>query len=349
MRIMPLSDQSIDDLYHLLSELIDERIKRLINNQAVLPKSKLFEMLSHHFQWDNANASHGGKKLRSTICLLACLDICGDYRKALPMATAIEIMHNFSLIHDDIVDKDQLRRGRQSIWYKWNVPYAINLGDGLHTLSYLALFDKDSQPVKRNGALLELLSGSAIKLCYGQQLDMEFETMSKVSSKQYYEMITNKTASLFECASLAGAIVATHNESTYSRYSQFGYHLGMYFQIIDDLKGLIGSDKVTGKRGRSDLVLNKKTLPAILRQINPELQNEEIFAICTSKIKQHWRKAREALAPSTEDTSYLLNYLYKIHKMLMFKKELKIMFDEPITLPDRLPKSPAAAVKSLEY
>lgn len=341
------SDEKVfQDLNITLSREIDQQIKKIVSEHKALYRSNLFEMLSHHFHWDVPNGN-GGKKLRSTICLLSCLDISGDYKRALPMATAIEILHNFSLIHDDIVDKDRYRRGRSSIWNKWNVPYAINLGDGLYTLAYLALLENELEP-EDCGALLRLLSKSAVKLCHGQQLDMEFEALPKISLEQYYEMVSHKTATLFQCASMGGAMVATNDVSVTSRYSEFGYNLGMYFQVIDDLKGLLGSEQDTGKTGRSDLSMNKKTLPAILRA-NNKLHNDEILKACLAIADQLWRNSKKALASCTENSSYLVDYIDKVHQLLTFKTSFSAKHESVVEYSQYFPVEPLQTVKGIKY
>lgn len=326
MDVTASQDKAFKDLHKELSQDIDDQIRNTISEYKIFNRSNLHDMLAHHFHWDIPDGN-GGKKLRSTICLLACLDQCGDYKKALPMATAIEIMHNFSLIHDDIVDRDRYRRGRSSIWHKWNVPYAINLGDGLYTMAYLALLNIKAETDNR-GALLQLLSESAVKLCHGQQLDMEFETMEKVSLEQYYEMVIHKTATLFECASMGGAMAAKGKETLISKYADFGRNLGMYFQMIDDLKGLCESEDRTGKKGRSDLTMNKKTLPAVLKLNTPELSDQQILATCSAKANEYWDKAIGAL-PEIPGNSYLLSYVSKIQELLAVKTDCKIKL-EPV-------------------
>ncbi len=203
----------------------------------------------------------GGKRLRAILVLLTYSLFAKNYRKALPAASALEILHNFSLVHDDIMDHDDLRRGRSTIHKKWNTNIAILSGDVLAAMSFKAL---SASPEKNVQKLVEVYSDAFIGLCEGQALDKEFESRSDVKEADYLKMISQKTALLFSVATQAGAIIGGAKTSQEKALKEFGYHLGMAFQIQDDLLDIVSDEKVLGKDVGSDLAEGKKTYISIL-------------------------------------------------------------------------------------
>jgi geranylgeranyl diphosphate synthase type I len=190
----------------------------------------------------------------------------------------VELVHNFSLIHDDIEDESRERRGRPTVWHIWGQPQAINTGDAMHTLARLALLRLDEKGVAPGRILsaVRLLDESCLKLCEGQYLDMSYEERLDISIADYLEMIGLKTAALFECSVKLGALLGTDDVQVIEGMGRFGNNLGLAFQIRDDVLGIWGDDEITGKSSASDLLKKKKTLPVIygMQKAEPEQKAE---------------------------------------------------------------------------
>lgn len=203
----------------------------------------------------------GGKRIRAILVLLSSSLIAKNYKKSLHAAAAVEILHNFSLVHDDIMDHDDLRRGRSTIHKKWNTNIAILSGDVLAAMAFKAL---SKCPEKHIQKLTEIFSEGFIGLCEGQALDKEFESRSEVREADYLKMISQKTALLFSIAAQTGAIIGGAKSTQEKPLKEYGYHLGMAFQIQDDLLDIISDEKILGKNVGSDLAEGKKTYISIL-------------------------------------------------------------------------------------
>jgi len=230
-------------------------------------------MVRYHLALDGSGAS-GGKRLRPLLGLLAFASITGDHRRALPGAAAVELGHNFSLVHDDIEDGDRERRHRPTLWTVHGVPQAINTGDTLFSLSRIALHRltdlgfSDAKVLR----LMRLYDETCLALCEGQYLDIATsQSAQPMSVEAYFDMIGRKTAALIAASIEAGALLATDDEAVIARYRAFGWALGVAFQINDDLLGIWGKEQATGK-APSDVVHKKKTLPVIyaMEQAGPE-------------------------------------------------------------------------------
>jgi len=224
----------------------------------------LYEMLAYHLGLDGVSGPKG-KRMRPLLGLLAYESLTGDYRRALPGAAAVELGHNFSLVHDDIEDADRERRHRPTLWAVWGVPLAINAGDALFALSRLALYRllEDGFSERRVLALMRVYDETCLALCEGQYLDISFERQDGVTVEAYLEMIGKKTAALVGASVQAGAILATDDAEVVEAYRQFGYHLGMAFQMADDVKGSFWSAEESGKVEAGDIRRRKKTLPLV--------------------------------------------------------------------------------------
>ncbi len=228
----------------------------------------LYNMMGYHLGWLDASLSpvqaNPGKRTRPLLCLLCCLAAGGEWRRAVPAAAALELVHNFSLLHDDIEDNSETRRGRSTVWKLWGLAQGINTGDAMHVLAHRSvagLQDQGYGPqvvVEVYGLLDDTLS----QLCEGQYLDMAFEGDLGVTEHQYMRMIGGKTAALFAASTQLGAYLAgSPDHSTHFR--QFGWSLGLAFQMVDDVLGIWGDPQVTGKSAASDLCDRKMTLPVI--------------------------------------------------------------------------------------
>jgi geranylgeranyl diphosphate synthase type I len=177
----------------------------------------------------------------------------------------VEALHNFSLLHDDIEDGSETRRGRPTVWKVWGKAQAINAGDGMFALAHLALTRLTDRGVSAERALaaLHVFDQTCLALTQGQHLDMCFEGRLDVSVEEYLTMIRGKTAALFATSVHLGALVAGTEEPLAARYRDFGEHLGLAFQIQDDILGIWGDKKITGKSTSSDIEMRKKTLPVV--------------------------------------------------------------------------------------
>lgn len=201
--------------------------------------------------------SIGGKRMRPILTLMAC-ELFGQKKEAgLNAALAIEIFHNFSLIHDDIMDEAPLRRNLPTVHSKWNQNIAILAGDVLLVKAYEYLANC---PTKHVPDLLRLFNKTAREVCEGQQMDMDFESRTDVSIPEYIEMIRLKTSVLLGCALEMGAIIAEADERDRKALYDFGVHIGIAFQIQDDILDLYADPEKFGKQVGGDVISNKKTL-----------------------------------------------------------------------------------------
>ncbi len=200
--------------------------------------------------------SIGGKRLRPVLTLMTEEMLVGTTEQSLNAALAIEIFHNFTLLHDDIMDKSDMRRNKPTVHKKWNENIAILSGDLMQIKAYQLLTNYNGDILKK---LLTVFNHAAIKVCEGQQFDMNFENTDKVSVAEYLKMIEYKTAALLAVALQLGAIVANANPNTIELLYKFGINLGMAFQLQDDYLDVFGDEKIFGKSIGDDIVSNKKT------------------------------------------------------------------------------------------
>ena len=244
---------------------------RAVVNQAVLGVEQpawFNTMLNYHLGFADADGQpvqlSAGKRIRPLLVLLACEACGGEVGMALPAAAAVELLHNFSLIHDDIEDGDELRRGRPTLWKLWGVPQAINAGDAMFAQAHIAMgkLADGGVPVERVVRALRAFDAMCVHLTLGQHLDMGFEQRADVTAADYMAMIAGKTAALTRACCEIGAIVAGADDARVTALGEFGRGLGLSFQLQDDVLGIWGDPAKTGKRD-SDLAHGKKTLPVL--------------------------------------------------------------------------------------
>ena len=206
-----------------------------------------------------------GKLLRPQLTLLACHAAGGDPQQALPLAAGIQLIHDFSLIHDDIEDNSDTRRGRRTLWNIWGLAQGINAGDGLFVVAHLALHRLSAAGVPAEIALevLRRFDQTILTICEGQFLDLSFEGDLRISEADYLDMISRKTAALAAAAAGLGAIVGGADVATAQALFDFGQNLGLAFQVQDDVLGIWGDPAVTGKPAAADLYRRKLSLPVI--------------------------------------------------------------------------------------
>ena len=236
---------------------------------ARLDRSRIqpfYEMLTYHMGWSKEINDHAGmgKRIRPLILLLVTECCGGEWQQALPAAAAVELVHNFSLVHDDIQDHSPNRHGRPTVWNKFGIPLAINVGDALFAMSNQAVMDlsKDypSETVVRSG---KILNSTCLELTCGQYLDMAYQKRNDMSIDDYWPMIEGKTAALLSACTQIGAILAGADEPLIEQYRIFGQNLGLAFQVQDDIIGVWGNEALTGKSASSDLVEGKNSLPVL--------------------------------------------------------------------------------------
>lgn len=207
-----------------------------------------------------------GKRIRPMLAMLSCSAAGGDSHNAAPLAAAIELLHNFTLIHDDIQDRSPNRRHRATVWRIWGDAQAINAGDGMFAAAQIALLRTDPSAVAPE-LMIELLrefNRTTIKIVQGQVMDLEFEGRSDVTPEQYLSMIGGKTGAIVRFAVWAGARVGGATGATARRLADFGDALGAGFQIRDDLLGIWGSLEETGKSNADDIRRRKQSLPILM-------------------------------------------------------------------------------------
>ncbi len=235
--------------------------------------------------------SLGGKKIRPILTLMAT-DIFGvDYKKAFAAALTVEVFHNFTLIHDDIMDDAPLRRGYKTVHEKWDVNTGILSGDAMMILAYQYLESYDAITFKK---LSQLFNKTALEVCEGQQMDIDFETRNDVSIEEYIKMISLKTSVLVATALKMGAIVAKASEEDAQKIYGFGLNLGIAFQLQDDYLDAFGNPKTFGKQVGGDIIENKKTYLYIKAlELCNETEKRVLSELFTSKFKNNQQKIDE--------------------------------------------------------
>src|SRR3989440_713281 len=315
------------------------KVKHTAIHSGATELQAFYGQMQYHLGWVDAGfspvESNPGKLLRPTLLLLAyeaagawgMTDAHSKYlRRALPAAAAVELTHNFTLIHDDIEDGDTERRHRATLWKLWGIPQAINTGDGLFALARLTLWEVLDEDVEgavaaRLGAVLDQ---ACVVLSEGQYLDMSFEGWQAISVAKYVDMISRKTGALMGCAAEMGALLGTRDQETIERLRSFGYAMGVAFQVRDDLLGVWATTAELGKTPAGDVYRRKKSLPFLhalehseandqryLREVYqqvPPITNEQVEkvlaifarsrtkAYCCAFLAEHCQLAHEALA-----------------------------------------------------
>lgn len=227
--------------------------------------------MNYHLGWVDQrgapvpNGASQGKALRPTLCLFACEALAGSYGQAIPAAAALELIHNFSLLHDDIQDRDLERRHQPTAWSVWGIPQALVAGDAMHSTGDLAalrcaeLGVAESTVVRVSG----ILTDSYLAMIEGQCLDLEFESRTDITSDEYLYMIACKTGALIRCGLETGALLAQGDEAAVRAFARFGEGLGRAFQIRDDYLGIWGDEATLGKATGNDIRRRKKSYPVV--------------------------------------------------------------------------------------
>ncbi|MCX8181594.1 MAG: polyprenyl synthetase family protein [Candidatus Methanomethyliaceae archaeon] len=304
----------IEDKIRQVASLIDPLLKNSLSGSDNLHKAALYL------------PSQGGKRMRAFLVVKSCELVGGDVKLALPAAAAIEVLHNFTLIHDDIMDHDLLRRGVPTVHTLWGVPMGILAGDFLFAKAFNILLSTNVEP-DRIRCAAQIMSESAVSLSEGQSMDMEFESKLDVSEEDYLLMVTKKTASLFEASAEIGAIIGGGDPNLISLLGEYGRNLGVGFQIFDDYLGLTSKEEILGKSIGNDIREGKKTL-IIIRSINSPLRERTLSLL----------GKRYA---SDEEIAELVNALRREGIDDYVLKKAKLHIDLAIRALSILPDSPA--------
>ena len=258
-------------------EAIEKELQRQVA-RLDQPRTKQFhEMLTYHMGWtgEGAGVEATGKRIRPLLVLLSSASFGLIERKdekeidlywlhAKSAAAAIELIHNFSLVHDDIQDNSDKRRGRNTVWVNWGAPMAINVGDALFVIANQAILDlSEYYPAEVVIKAAGILNNSCLDLTRGQFLDMSYEERNDLGLDEYWPMVGGKTSALLAACTHIGALLGNASEAEQEAYRLFGWHLGLAFQVQDDILGIWGDELITGKSAASDLVEGKNSLPVL--------------------------------------------------------------------------------------
>lgn len=261
--------ESLRALIEPIVDDIETRMRALRQEQAPVAPI-MWAIVDYQFGWDEfadaAGKNVSGKKIRPLLMALVAQAVCGDYQHVLTAGAALELLHNFTLIHDDVMDNAPERRHRPAVWTRWGRWQAINAGDGMYALSNLVMTRLLESGVPAEKVILahRSMSQACLWTAEGQMLDMDFETRESVSPDEYITMITHKTATLLESAAYIGALLSTDDEAVIRAYAAFARHLGVAFQVRDDYLDVWGDPKATGKALAGDIRDRKKAYPFLV-------------------------------------------------------------------------------------
>jgi geranylgeranyl diphosphate synthase, type I len=270
---------------------LETELRQQVGRLDVPTTHDFHEMLAYHMGWNGqeTKSEHAGKRIRPLLLLLVSAACEEQWLHALPAAAAVELVHNFSLIHDDIQDNSPTRRGRLTVWKKYGAPMAINAGDALFTIASQAMLDlsKSNDPDTVVKAT-RILHNACLELTQGQFLDLAYQKRTDLSVADYFPMIDGKTAALISAATEIGAILGGAPVDSVEQYRSFGRNLGYAFQVQDDILGIWGNEATTGKSTATDLVEGKNSLP-VLYAINKKGRFAERWSsghIATAEVPQ---------------------------------------------------------------
>jgi geranylgeranyl diphosphate synthase type I len=265
---------NLEKFVNLTIPTLEDEMKGLIEESLDSDSRILKDIFIYHLGLDKKIRTRG-KRIRPLLVLLIAHAAGTDWKKSLPAAVAVEFLHNFSLIHDDVEDQSDLRHGRPTVWSQWGTAQAINAGDGMYTLVFQAIHGliKCNSP-EITLAASDLITQACMKLVEGQIKDMAFEGRDEISIYDYWEMIDGKTAALLACSAQLGGLIAGLDQKKQDILHLIGQKMGRGFQIQDDFLGIWGNPEDTGKPIESDLINHKQTLPVIYGlQLSPRFKD----------------------------------------------------------------------------
>ncbi len=271
-RFQPFGNEIVTDHIHAVERMMKDvltSVEQPASDSLGEHDLSLYGMARYHLGWANPSFQpaqyDAGKRIRPLICMYACASVGRDPSVAVPAAAAIEFLHNFTLVHDDIQDQSNTRRHRPTVWSLWGASQAINVGDALFAMGQLALIRSSERGVSpaRLERLMRGYNLVTLRIVEGQVLDLGFEDRWDIGVDHYVEMIRGKTAAILAYAASAGALIGGADEERVERFRAFGEALGLGFQVRDDVLGIWGETSVTGKRKADDIRRRKKSLPII--------------------------------------------------------------------------------------
>ena len=273
-------DQRLESLIALIDGWIRPYVERPNS-----PAARFYQMMAYHHGWVAADGTplnppaRTGKRARPILAILTCEAFGGTTEAARGPAVALELIHNFSLVHDDIQDVSDQRHNRDTVWKLWGAAQGINVGDALYALAQVALAEQAASHPKVGDGLLRL-NRTCVRLVEGQYLDLSLESAADATFEQYEQMVARKTAALIECSAALGAWAAGASDAQIEAAARFGYELGIAFQLQDDVLGVWGDPAVTGKPARDDVRSRKKALPMMLAlQLSVDSVRDEILEV----------------------------------------------------------------------
>lgn len=300
-----------------------EKYKQAVNSELkkLIPDKKpeeLYELMNYHI-------FSGGKRVRPALCLLSSEAVSGDFKKALPVAASLELVHAFSLVHDDVMDRDELRRGKPTLWKKFGEALAINAGDGIFTKTFESALNFEGSENKEK--ILKELVNSILEVCEGQALDVGFEKKEDISLEEYIEMATLKTASLIRSSAKLGAVCGGGSKEEIKALETYGEKIGLSFQIWDDYIDF--SSEETGKTFGSDIKKGKKTSIVCHAFENAESGDKkrlkEILNTPPEKTSEELVKEAVKILEKSGSINYAKNHAFKLVKEA--KKSISILPD----------------------
>lgn len=265
---------------------VEHEMRQVLESEAdeYLP---FYGMMHYHMGWVDQDlkpsSSQAGKRIRPLLCLLVTQAAGGNWSSAVPGAAAVELLHNFTLIHDDIQDESPTRRGRETLWTIWGAAQAINSGDAMFALAHVAMgrLLEHGVPAETVVQCMRRLDETCVVLTIGQHADMAFEDQQTVSVDEYLGMINGKTAALLSYSAELGARVAGCQAEIVDHYAAFGRDLGLAFQVRDDILGIWGDESVIGKSAATDIATRKKSLP-VLYGLSRSIELRNLYGMDTS-------------------------------------------------------------------
>lgn len=323
---------NLTEFFNHTIPVLEAEMRQIIKESLDPQADLLNEIFIYHLGMDKDGEARG-KRIRPLLVFLISHAFQADWKRALPAAAAVEFLHNFSLIHDDVEDHSEQRHGRPTVWAKWGQAQAINAGDGMFTLVFRSAQQLQRfYPAEVTLSAMELISQACLHLVEGQVLDVAFEKRKEISIPDYYRMIDGKTASLLACCAQLGGLIAGVDPSQLELLKKLGYTLGRSFQVQDDLLGIWGDPQETGKPIESDLTNHKHTLPVL-------------YGLEMSKrFKEKWTTGE--ILPG--DVSLISSWLIEIGVYLKVESELKKMDDDTENIMEDLNFNSSVGVSLLE-
>jgi len=284
----PAPEEAADDALAPVERAMRRQVAAALPPDGAPGLDGFYGMLRYHLGWADADfapaAVNAGKRLRPLLLVRCAEALGGATETAAPAAAAVELLHNFTLVHDDIQDESSHRRHRETIWHRWGTAQAINVGDALFAVAHAGLYSlaepPHDLPAARVLAIARDFEQVALRIVEGQYLDLAHEGEWGGGVARYLAMIERKTAAILDFAARAGAMLAGADEETAARFGRFGLALGLAFQVRDDILGIWGAPEVTGKPAADDLRRRKQSLPIVaLDEVASPAVREEVRAL----------------------------------------------------------------------